>query len=93
MRTNVYERIVGTTFKGTWVSSGVTPSQITSAIIDRNKAVVSSLSAVSSMNGSFYSLHQLPTTPGFYTNEWSAWINSYQYIARQQINVIDLQVD
>lgn len=93
MRANVFERIVGSTFEGTWVSSGTIPSQISSALIDRTLSVVSSTAAVSSLNGSFYSLHQLPSTPGPLVNEWRAWINSYQYVNRQIVKVIDLKVD
>lgn len=93
MRTNVFERIAGTTFKGTWVNSGTSPSQITSALIDRGLAVVSSVSAISSGNGLYFALHQLPNSGQPLINEWRAWVNSYQYVDRQLIKVIDLRAD
>lgn len=93
MRSNYFERVVGTTFKGTWVNSGSAPSQITSALIDKTQTVVQSIAAISSLSGFYFSLHQLPNTPGAYVNEWRAWINSYQYVNRQLVKLIDLQVD
>lgn len=93
MRTNVFDRLIGTTFMGTWVSSGATPSQITSALIDRTQAVISSVTATSSGGGNYFSLQQLPNTPGPLINEWVAWINSFPYKSRQLVRVNDIQVD
>lgn len=93
MRVNAYERIAGTTFKGTWVNSGVTPSPISSALKDRSGAVVSSLAATSSGNGLYFALHQLPNSAQPLLNEWRAWVNSFEYVNRQLVNVIDVKVD
>ena len=93
MKWSVYERIMGTTFKGTWVNSGANPSQITSALIDRTGTVVASIAAISSLNGFYFSLHTLPNTPGPYVNEWRAWVNSYPYVDRQLVRSLNPLVD
>lgn len=93
MRVNVREKIIGDTYRATWVSSASNPSPITSALIDKHEVVVSSIAAISSGNGFFYALHQLPTTPGFYTNEWRAVVGSYVYVNRQIVHLNDPQVD
>jgi hypothetical protein len=88
------EAIIGSGYRATWLSlSGAIPSQITSALIDRTQVVVSSLAAVSSGNGYYYSDHQLPNTATPYVNEWRAWINSKEWVGRSIIRVIDLRVD
>jgi hypothetical protein len=93
MRVNLYDRIVGGTFKGTWVSSGATANPISSALIDKNQAVVSSVSAVSSGNGFYFAYHQLPNTPGYYVNEWRAGVGLTTYVNRQLVRVNDVKVD
>lgn len=85
--------IAGTTLKTTWVSSGVTPSGITSAILDSQDAVVDSISATSSGNGFYFGLHTMPSSPGYYVNEWRAFINSKPYINRQLIRNMTLETN
>lgn len=93
MRVNVREKIVGDTYKVTWVSSGALPDLISSALLDKNEFVVSSIAAVSSGGGFYFALHQLPNTPGFYANEWRAQVGSRAYVTRQLVSVLDIQVD
>lgn len=94
MRWNTFERDVGTTFIPTWVTNSVAPpSTITSALIDRTNTVVDSVTAISSGPGSYFAMHQLGNSPGPYVNEWRAWVNSYQYVNRQYLKIIDPQVD
>jgi len=93
MRMNVREKVAGSTYKATWVSSGGIPNPITSSLIDKNKTVVSSISAVASGNGAFYALHPVPNTPGWYVNEWRALAGGFQYVNRQLLHVINEDVD
>lgn len=91
---NVIEEMVGNTLKVTWVNSGVTPSAITSALIDRNETVVDSITATSSGNGFYYAPHTLPTSyVGFWVNEWDATINGKHYLRRQYIRAQRFQAD
>lgn len=93
MRVNVREKIIGDTYKTTWVSSGGNPLPITSALIDKTNTCVQSLSAISSGNGFYFALHQLPLAPGYYVNEWRATVGGYTYVNRQLVHVNDPQVD
>lgn len=93
MRVNVVDKDIGDVFKATWVSSGGNPSTISSALIDKTQAVVQSLTAVSSGNGFFFALHQLPNTPAYYVNEWRAGVGSNTYVKRQLVRVNDVKVD
>lgn len=93
MRVNVRDKIVGDTWKTTWVSSGAVLDSISSALLDEADSVVSSIAAVSSGGGFYFALHQLPSAPGFYTNEWRAQVGSRSYLKRQLVNVLDIQVD
>lgn len=93
MRVKVTNRLPGDTIETTWVCSGMFPAPITSALIGPNRTVINSMAAVSSGHGFYFSLHQLPTTPGQIINEWRAWINSYEYVNRQIINVQPEVVD
>lgn len=87
------DALARTTRRFTWVGSGVTPSQITSALIDASETVVSSASAVSSGDGHYYMPTTMPNTPGWYVNEWCAYVNSYPYYSRQLVRVRDLETD
>lgn len=87
MRINFFEDIAGTTFRATWVSSGVTPGLISSALRDSAENIISSVQGISSGNGFYYAFHTLPTSPGWFINEWTALIgiNQNTYIKRQFI--------
>lgn len=93
MRVNVFDKNVGDIFKATWVSSGGNPSTISSALIDKNQTVISSLTGVSSGNGFFFAFHQLPNTPAYYVNEWRANVGGNNYVNRQLVRVNDIKVD
>lgn len=83
MRIPIYERISGTTFRATYVNSGVSPALLSSLLRDANEAVVNTAAAASSGNGFYYAVHQLPTTPGWFVNEWISVIGVNTYIDRQ----------
>lgn len=86
MQVNVIRKTAGTVLTTTWVSSGMIPVPITSALYDKNRALVSSCAGVSSGFGNYYGVHQLPATPAVYMQEWRAWINSHEYVRRQLVS-------
>lgn len=83
MKFPIIEKIAGTTFKPTFVSSGVTASPISSALLTGSGTLINSVTATDSGGGHFYALHLLPTTPGWYTNVWWATIAANTYTDRQ----------
>lgn len=89
----VYNELIGQTLRFSWVSSGNTPSQISSALVDKNDLVVNSMTAISSGNGFYYAVHTLPNSAGWYVNEFRAWVDSYQYVDRQMIRARTLETD
>lgn len=94
MRVNIIEKIAGTTIKVTWVNSGVTVSPLSSALLDRNEALVHSIAASSSGDGFYYALHPLPTSPGqWYVNQWIGVINANTFKERQLVKAIFPEVD
>lgn len=90
---NVVETVAGSTIKLTWVNSGVTPSSITSELLDRTDAVVQTATPVSSLNGLYYALHTLPNTRAWYVNRWWAVINANTYQSRQFVRGLLPEVD
>jgi len=87
------ECIAGTTIRLTWTNTGVTPSIITSALITGSETCISSLAAVASGDGHFFALHSVPTSGGWFINEWRAIIASNTYVDRQLVKSIRLEVD
>lgn len=86
MRPPVIEKIAGTTLRATFTSSGAAPTTISSALLDSNEVVINSQSAVGSLTN-FYALHQLPSSAGWYINEWKAAIQGLNYVERQFIRI------
>jgi len=93
MRIPVVEVIAGTTLRATWVNSGVIPTTLTSALRTGSETVVSSVTAISSGSGFFFSLHPVPLAGDWYINEWVAIIASNTYVDRQLVRVAHLEVD
>lgn len=93
MRISVTELIAGTTLRATWASSGTTPSAMQSLLIDRGETIVSTASPVDSGNGHWYAVHRVPTTPGWYINEWRSVILTNTYTDRQFIKSVWPEVD
>lgn len=92
MRIPVYEFISGTTFRAGFVSSGDTATAIVSRLLDKNETLVNSTTGQSSGNGFYFALHTLPTTPGWFVNEWIAVINANTYINRQFVRGVHPEV-
>jgi hypothetical protein len=90
---NKIEKLAGTTIKPTFVSSGVTASPISSALLDRSEVLVNSIAAVSSGNGHYYGFHLLPNSSCWLINEWRATIEGHSYIERQFVRVVWPEVD
>lgn len=93
LRPNIVEAIAGTTLKLTWVTSGATVLPITSVLIDKTEAVVSSTAGVSSGNGHYYALHLLPNSTQWYVNEWFGFVNPSTYVSRQLVHAERLRVN
>lgn len=74
-RIPIIEIIGGSTLKLTWVNSGVTPTDLSMCILDREETLVSSVAPVSSGNGHYFAPLYVP--------------NSYRYYVAQSIAVID----
>ena len=93
MRIPTVEVIAGTTLRATWVNSGITPTSIGSALITGSETLVNSIPGVSSGNGFYFALNPIPTSGGWYINEWIAIIGSNTYVDRQLVRSIRLEVD
>lgn len=93
MKIPITERIAGTTIRTTMVSSGVVANPVTSLLVDKNEAVVSSAAGVSSGNGFYYALHTLPVSQAWYVNRWIAVINTNTYEDRQFIRALAPEVN
>lgn len=86
------EVIAGTTLRTTWVSSGVTPTNIFSRLSTGSAdTLVSSFAGVSSGNGFYYALHTVPNSGQWLVNEWQATIDGFPYFSRQLIWVRELR--
>lgn len=71
--------MVGTTIRFTWISSGVTPSDIFCSIYDKNETSIDSGTMVNSGGGHYYHEHTVPNTPGYYVGISEASINGLPY--------------
>jgi hypothetical protein len=85
--------LIGNTVRTTWVSSGAAPTSISSALIDKDETLVHSMTAVSSGGGMYYSAHTLPSSAGWYVNEWKAVIDGYPFVSRQLIKAEIVEAD
>lgn len=93
MRIPVVECIAGTTLRTTWVASGMAPSPLSSALLSGSETLVHSISAVASGNGFFFALHPIPTSGGWYINQWTGILASNTYVDRQLVRVQRLEVE
>lgn len=93
MRIPVVDVIAGTTLRTTWVSSGMVPTTILSSIRSGSETLVHSIAAVASGDGHFFALHPVPTSGGWYINEWIAILASNTYVDRQLIRSQRLEVE
>jgi len=93
MRIPKVEVIAGTTLRATWVNSGVIPSSLTSALLTGSETCISSVAAISSGDGHFFALHEIPTSGGWYINQWIGIIASNTYRDRQLVQAHRLEVD
>lgn len=86
--------LAGSTFKPTWISSGVTPSAIWFTLYNGSETLVDSITGTSSGNGHYYALSTLPDSiEGFYHGVWHATINSKPYKNSVKVQAIFNEVD
>jgi hypothetical protein len=53
-----------------------------------NPTVLSSGTATSSGDGHYYYQHPVPSTPGYYVNQWLAQIGVNTYVGRQKFQAV-----
>ena len=88
----IVELVGGTTLKATWINSGVTPSSLSSALLDRSEVVVNTFAAVASGSGIYFAVHFVPTSDDWYVNRWIAFIDANTYQYRQLVRSHKLEV-
>lgn len=94
MRNTVIDVIAGTTLKLTWINSGVTPDSISMNLLDRDEVVVSSSTPVSSGNGHYYALLQVPSSAAaWYVGRSIALVSPNSYVNRVLVRARRLEVD
>lgn len=87
------EVIARTTLKLTWVSSGVTPSDIRMCLRDKDEILVSSVAPVSSGNGHYFAPLYVPGSWPYYVAESIAVIDASTYVNRAIVKAQKLEVD
>lgn len=92
----IVEVVGGTTLRATWVNSGVTPSSLSSALLDQNDLELGSpynaLTLGSSGNGHYFAVHHVPSSQPWYVNRWFAFIEGNTYQNRQLVRAHRLEV-
>lgn len=78
----ILNAIAGTTLKLTWVNSGVTPTDLCMSLLDRDEALVSSATAVSSGNGHYFLPVDIPSSWQWYVAQAIANIDTRTYVSR-----------
>ncbi len=90
---SIKETLIGDTVKIAWVNSGVTPTDVHAALFNGSETLVNSLTMTDSLNGHFFALITLPSSPGFYVAETLATIEAFPYKRRLKIKAILGEVD
>jgi hypothetical protein len=90
---DIYEVLANCTKTLAFVSSGAVAGTISSALIDRNETLISSVAASDSGNGHYYAVMAHPGSAQWVVNEWRAVINGSTYIGRQFGKVVTMEVD
>lgn len=85
--------LAGTTKQVTWVASGVTATTISTAILDREENLVSSLSMTSSGNGHYFAAVTYPNTEAYYVQVWNAVVSTKPYKDRERFKIVLSEVD
>lgn len=93
LRIPVLDVIAGTTLRLTWSSSGSAPSSLLMHILDKNEAVVSSVTPVDSGNGNYFAPLYIPTSDRWYVGRSIAVIDARTYVNRVLIQTNKMQVD
>lgn len=93
LKVPLLEVIAGTTLKLTWVSSGVTPSNLTLCLRDKDETLVSSVSPISSGNGHYFAPLYVPRSWPYYVAESIAVIDASTYVNRAIVKAQKLEVN
>ncbi len=93
MQSNIQKKLVGDTIEISWVSSGVSPSDIYCAVYNGSETLVDSATMISSGNGHYYHLHTIPNSEGFYVAETLATVSTKPYGRRIKFKAIKGEVD
>ena len=91
----IVEIIGGNTLKATWTNSGVTPSSLSSTLLDKDELVVNSFNALTlgnSGNGHYFAVHHVPSSDDWYVNRWISFIDANTYQHRQLVKSTKLEV-
>ena len=89
----IVKSLKGNTVDITWVSSGVTPTDIFALVYNGSETLVHSATMSSSGNGHYYNAFTIPNSRGFYSCKTTATINSNPYIRNEVIEATDSEVD
>lgn len=89
----IFTQTIGSTIRATFVCSGASITSAYSCLLDRNNALVTSRSAVSSGNGHLYADIPLPNSAQWMVNEWGVVINANTYRLFGLVNVEAVEVD
>lgn len=92
MRFQVFEWLGGTTIKLTWVNTGAIPALLSLNLLDKNEAVVSSVSPVASGNGHYFGPLFLPNSDPYYVARSIAVIDAATYVNRALIKTHKMEV-
>lgn len=93
MRVPIFELVAGTTFKLTWVNSGVSPTDLSMCLLDKDETVVSSVTPVSSGNGHYFAPLYLPTSDAWYVARTIAIIDTRTYVNRGLVRRYKLEAN
>lgn len=93
MKVPVIDVIGGTTLRLAWVSSGAVPTTLIMNILDREEALVSSVSPVDSGNGHYFAPLYVPSSHRWYVGYTLAVVDARTYVNRVLIQTNKLEVD
>ena len=85
--------LIGNTIKVTWVSSGVSPTDIYTAIRNSSDTMVNSVAMTDSGNGHYYSAYTLVNSLGFFVAETIATVSGAPYKNRSRFKAISGETD
>jgi hypothetical protein len=92
MRIPTFDILGGTTINLTWVNTGSVPTSIRMCLLDKNDALVSSVTPISSGDGHYYAPLMVPTSDAWYVARTIAVLNANTYVHRGLVRTHKLEV-